>query len=409
MAQKRRRKNEAPGSRNTRAPSGGSRGSRRGKAAKVKGTGTPNVRYAVVGLGWFAQTAILPAFAHAKKNSELAALFSEDPRKLKTLGRRYRIPSENRFSTAAFEEGLRAAEIDAVYIATPNDKHREFAVRAADAGVHVLCEKPMAVTVDECEDMIRAAERNRVKLMVAYRLHFERANLEAVSIVNSGKIGEPRLYASVFCNDVKDRDNIRLNPIEKGGGTLYDIGIYCLNAARYLFRSEPVEVLAMSASGKDPRFRRTDEMTSAILKFPKERLATFTSSFGAAASHFYDVHGTKGSLRVEPAFEFAEGMAHRLKIGERERKRKFPPRDQIAAEILSFSSCIREDREPEPSGREGLADVRVIRALYESARSGKAVTLPPFRKDSRPSLRQEIRRPPTREPELVDVDKPSGS
>lgn len=366
------------------------------------------IRYAVVGLGWFAQTAILPAFAHARKNSELRAFFSEDPRKLAALGRRYGVPPERRFSMDDFERGLRAAEIDAVYIATPNDRHREFAVRAATAGVHVLCEKPMAVTVEECEEMIRAARENRVKLMVAYRLHFERANLEAVEIVNSGKLGEPRIYASVFCNDVKDPDNIRLGPIEKGGGTLYDIGIYCLNAARYLFRAEPVEVLAMSGNGGDPRFRRTDEMTSAILKFPEERLASFTSSFGAAASHFYDVYGTKGSLRVEPAFEFAEGMAHRLKVGDRERKKKFVPRDQVAPEILSFSACILEDREPEPSGREGLADVRVILALYESARTGRAVRLPPFEKDQRPSLRQEIRRPPTREPELVAVDKPSG-
>jgi len=365
------------------------------------------IRYGVVGLGWFAQTAILPAFAHAKKNSELAALFSEDPKKLEALGRKYRVPKENRFSIEDFEEGLSASGVDAVYIATPNDLHREFTVRAARAGVHVLCEKPMAVTERECEEMIGAADKGGVKLMIAYRLHFERGNLEAVEIVNSGKLGEPRIYASVFCNNVKDRDNIRLNPIEKGGGTLYDIGIYCLNAARYLFRSEPVEVVAVSANGGDPRFSQIDEMTSAILKFPGERLATFTSSFGAASAHFYDVYGTKGRLRVEPAFEFAEGMGHELKIGERKRTKNFAARDQVAPEILSFSECILEDREPEPSGREGLADVRVIRALYESARTGRPMRLAPFEKRSRPSLEQEIRRPPTREPELVGVGKPS--
>lgn len=385
---------------------GASRKTGRGKARA--GRPPRKIRYAVVGLGWFAQTAILPAFAHAGRNSELAALFSEDPKKLDALGRRYRVPRERRFSTDAFEDGLKAAGIDAVYVATPNDSHREFTVRAARAGVHVLCEKPMAVTEDECEEMIRTASENRVKLMIAYRLHFDRCNLEAVEIVNSGKIGEPRIYASVFCNDVKDPDNIRLNPIEKGGGTLYDIGIYCLNAARYLFRSEPVEVFAMSANGGDNRFRKTDEMTSAVLRFPGERLATFTSSFGAAAAHFYDVHGTKGSLRVEPAFEFTEGMARRLKIGERTKTKKFSARDQVAPEILFFADCILQDRDPEPSGLEGLADVRVIRALYESARTGRVLRLAPFQKKKRPSLAQEIRRPPTREPELVAVDKPSG-
>ena len=380
---------------------------RKGTDRKKDSGANRRVRYGVVGLGWFAQTAILPAFAHAKKNSELAALFSEDPKKLEALGRKYRVPRESRFSTDDLEEGLASARVDAVYIATPNDLHREYTVRAARAGAHVLCEKPMAVTERDCEEMIRAADKAGVKLMIAYRLHFERGNLEAVEIVNSGKLGEPRIYASVFCNDVKDPDNIRLNPVEKGGGTLYDIGIYCLNAARYLFRSEPVEVVAISASGDDPRFSETDEMTSAILRFPGERLATFTSSFGAASSHFYDVYGTRGRLRVEPAFEFAEGMAHELKIGERKRTKKFAARDQVAPEILSFSECILEDREPEPSGREGLADVRVIRALYESARTGRPVRLGRFEKRTRPSLEQEVRRPPTQEPELVGVDKPS--
>ena len=379
----------------------------RKKQPAKKASGKRRIRYGVVGLGWFAQTAILPAFAHAKENAELAALFSEDPDKLKALGRKYRIPSDRLFSTDDLEDGIASSGIDAVYIATPNHLHREFTVRAARAGVHVLCEKPMAVTERECEEMIRAARDAGVKLMIAYRLHFERGNLEAVEIVNSGKLGEPRIYASVFCNDVKDPDNIRLGPIEKGGGTLYDIGIYCLNAARYLFRAEPEEVVAISASGGDPRFSESDEMTSAILKFPGERLATFTSSFGAASSHFYDVYGTKGRLRVEPAFEFAEGMAHELKIGERKTKRKFPARDQVAPEILYFSDCILHDRAPEPSGREGLADVRVIRALYESARTGRPVRLEPFQKKTRPSLEQEVRRPPTREPELVGVDKPS--
>ena len=379
-----------------------------GRKKRVKRpSGERRIRYGVVGLGWFAQTAILPAFAHAKKNSELAALFSEDPRKLRALGRKYRIPADRLFATEDLENGLASSGVDAVYIATPNDLHREFTVRAARAGVHVLCEKPMAVTERECEEMIRAASEAGVKLMIAYRLHFERGNLEAVKIVNSGKLGEPRIYASVFCNNVKDPDNIRLNPIEKGGGTLYDIGIYCLNASRYLFRSEPEEVVAMSANSGDPRFSEMDEMTSAILKFPGERLATFTSSFGAASSHFYDVYGTKGRLRVEPAFEFAEGMGHELTIGERKTKKKFSARDQVAPEILSFSECILKDREPEPSGREGLADVRVIRALYESARTGRPVRLEPFRKKARPSLAQEVRRPPTREPELVGVDKPS--
>jgi predicted dehydrogenase len=366
------------------------------------------VRYAVVGLGWFAQTAILPAFAHASRNSKLVALFSGDAEKRRKIGRKYGIEPGRLFGYDELDKALGSGEIDAVYIAVPNDRHMEYTVRAARAGAHVLCEKPMAVTQEECESMIEAAEANGVRLMIAYRLHFERANLEAVEIVQSGKLGEPRIYNSIFCNDVRDPDNIRLNPIEKGGGTLYDIGIYCLNAARYLFRSEPEEVFAMSESSEDPRFRRADEMTTAVMKFPGHRLATFTSSFGAASSHHYEVFGTKGSLRVEPAFEFAQPMKHRVKIGERTREKTFERRDQIAPEILTFSDCILKGTDPEASGREGLADVRVIRALYESARTGKPVRLSRYEKRRRPSLKQEIHRPPVGRQRLIGVDAPSG-
>ncbi|MEP6767667.1 MAG: Gfo/Idh/MocA family oxidoreductase [Acidobacteriota bacterium] len=374
----------------------------------ARGRASKKVRYGVVGLGWFAQVAILPAFAHAGRNSELVALFSDDAEKLRKLGRKYRIDRERLYAYDRYDEVLRSGEIDAVYIAVPNHLHRDYTIRAARAGVHVLCEKPMAVTEKDCEAMIRACANNGVKLMIAYRLHFERANLEAVALVQSGRLGEPRIYNSIFCNDVQDLDNIRLNPIDEGGGTLYDIGIYCLNAARSLFRSEPEEVLAISARNDDPRFKKIDEMTSAVMKFPGNRLATFTSSFGAASSHHYDVFGTKGSLRVEPAFEFAEGMTHRVKIGEKTREKEFQERDQIAPEILTFSECVTTGRDPEPSGREGLADVRVIRALYRSAKTGRPVKLPPFAKPVRPGFEQEVHRPPVGHQKLIEVDAPSG-
>lgn len=364
------------------------------------------IRYGVVGLGWFAQTAVLPAFAHARNNSELVALFSNEPEKLKKLGRKYGVSGQHSYEE--YDDALTSGEIDAVYIALPNNLHRDYTERAAKRGVHVLCEKPMAVTEEDCQAMIRVADKNGVKLMIAYRLHFEMANLKAVEIVNSGGVGEPRIFHSVFANEVRDTDNIRLSPIFEGGGTLYDIGIYCINAARYLFRSEPTEVAAFSANNGQARFSKCDEMTSAILRFPGERLATFTSSFGAASHHFYEVVGTKGNLRVEPAFEFAQGIGHRLTVGNRTQTRKFPKRDQVAPELIYFSECIRENREPEPSGTEGLADVRVIRALTRSAQTGRPVKLPEFEKKKRPSMKQEIRRPPVPEPELVGADKPSG-
>ncbi len=373
-------------------------------ARASKQPGSKKVRYAVVGLGHIAQVAVLPAFAHAE-NAELTALVSDDPEKLEKLGRRYKVKA--RFSYDQFEDCLKTGLVDAVYIALPNHLHREYTERAARAGVHVLCEKPLAVTEEDCLSMIRTCEENDVKLMVAYRLHFEEASLKAIDLVQGGRVGEPRLFESVFTMQVKDGD-IRLNPRELGGGPLYDIGVYCINAVRNLFGAEPMEVVAFSANNGERRFQQCEEMTSAILRFPgRERLASFTCGFNGTDVGTYRVVGTKGELVMDPAYEYAEGLTQRVTIDGRTRERTFPKRDQFAPELISFSECILTGAAPEPSGWEGLADVRVIRALYRSADTGQPVTLPPFSKEDRPSLDQEIRRPAVRKPDLVNTEAPS--
>jgi len=362
------------------------------------------IRYAVVGLGHIAQTAVLPAFRHAGGNSTLAALVSGDPEKLAQLGRRYKV--DLLYSYDEYDECLRSGQVDAVYITLPNSLHREYAVRAARAGVHVLCEKPMAVTEAECRAMIRAARENQIKLMVAYRLHFEAANLKAVEIVKSGKLGDPRIFHSIFAMQVKE-GNIRTKD-HLGGGSIYDLGVYCVNAARYVFQDEPYQVLAAGARRRDPRFKEIDEMTSAILRFAGDRLAVFTSSFGATDVSMYEIVGTRGKLRLEPAYEYAMGLKHQLTIDGKTQERRFSKRDQFAPELIYFSSCILKNIEPEPSGEEGLADVRVIEALYRSARTGKAVTIRTTARRKRPTMRQEMRRPPiARPPELVHAESAS--
>ena len=362
------------------------------------------IRYGVVGLGHIAQVAVLPAFAHAE-NSELVALVSDDPEKLEKLGRRYKVKA--RFSYDQFDECLQSGSLDAVYIALPNHLHREYTERAARAGVHVLCEKPMAVTEEDCLAMIRAADENGVKLMVAYRLHFEEANLKAIELVQGGKLGDPRLFESVFTMQVKPGD-IRLNARELGGGPLYDIGVYCINAVRNIFGAEPMEVVAFSANNGEPRFQQCEEMTGAILRFPgRERLASFTCSFNGADVSTYRVVGTKGELVMDPAYEYAGELKQRVTVDGRARERSFPKRDQFAPELISFSECILTGAAPEPSGWEGLADVRVIRALYRSTDTGQPVALEPFTREDRSSLEQEIRRPPVSKPDLVNTESPT--
>ena len=357
------------------------------------------IRYAVVGLGHIAQVAVLPAFGNARRNSKLAAIVSSDPVKRDELSGKYGV--ERAYSYEQYDACLKSG-IDAVYISVPNHLHCEYAERAARAGVHVLCEKPMAVTEEECLRMTRAARDGGVRLMVAYRLHFERANLEAIEVARSGRIGEPRLFNSTFAMQVVP-GNIRLRR-ETGGGVLYDIGIYCINAARGLFRDEPVEVAALAAG----RSGEVEESVSAVLRFPGERLAGFTASFGAARVSEYRIVGTKGELALDPAYEYAKPLKHRLTIDGEPRERRFAKRDQFAPELLYFSDCLLQNREPEPSAEEGLADVRVIRALYRSIETGRPVELARFERRERQSLEQEIRRPPIDKPAVVHAQAPSG-
>jgi predicted dehydrogenase len=364
-------------------------------------TSEGKVRYAVVGLGYIAQAAILPAFKNASKNSVLTTLVSDDPRKLRSLGRKYGV--KRLFDYNGYKEALQ--EVDAVFIALPNTLHLAYTELAAQAGVHVLCEKPLAMTVADCETMIETCRDAGVRLMTAYRLHFERATLEAIEIAQT-KLGELRMFTAAFANEV-EAGNIRLK--EGEGGALFDIGIYCINAARSLFRAEPEEVFALEASRKDARFKSVPEMISVTMRFPKDRLAIFTCSFGAASAGWYEIRGTRGALCVDPAFEFAEALEHTLTIGERTTSRKFSARDQFAPEILHFSDCIRVGRDPEPSGEEGLADVRVMEAIEQSLRSGKPVRLPAFDRSKRPSMRQEIARPAVRKAKLVHAKPPSGA
>jgi predicted dehydrogenase len=355
------------------------------------------VRYAVVGLGHIAQVAVLPAFRHARRNSRLVALVSDDARKRRLVAGKYRV--DQTYSYDQYEECLE--RVDAVYIALPNSMHAEYTIRAARAGVHVLCEKPMAVTTAECRAMIAACRRHRVKLMIAYRLHFEEITLRMIDLVRSGRIGDPKLFNSSFALTVR-RGNIRARP-ELGGGSLYDIGVYCINAARHLFRSEPSEVTAISVNSGAANVKEIDESTGALLRFRGERVAAFVTSFNAADVGWYQIVGTKGDVSVDPAYEYAEGLSYRLTVNGKTTRVRIGKRDQFAPELLYFSDCIRKNREPEPSGYEGRQDVRIVEALYKSARIGKAVSIPPYRPAKQPSGRQRIVRPGIPEPSVVNA------
>ena len=252
--------------------------------------------------------------------------------------------------------------------------------------------------------MMRAAAENNVKLMIAYRLHFNDANLHAVRTAKSGDLGDLRYFGSLFGLQVKE-GNVRTRK-DLGGGTLFDIGIYCINAARYLFRDEPIEVVGLTANNGERRFAEVDEMTGVVMRFPHERLATFMCSFGSTDVSHYDLVGTKCRVRLENAYEYQGEIKCVTTIGEKQTEKTFKPGDQFAPELIYFSDCIIHDRAPEPSGNEGLADVRIINAIYESAEIGRAVRVEPVPKKRRPDETMQIKRPPVKKPEAVGASAP---
>jgi predicted dehydrogenase len=359
---------------------------------------TSKVRYAVVGAGNITQVAVLPAFAHAKKTCELVAIVSGDAEKRAELRKRYDIEVDGDYDE--LESVLERAEVDAVYIATPNADHKALVLRAAAAGVHVLCEKPLTTSVADARDVIDACDRAGVKLMVAYRLHFEEASLKAIEIAKSGKLGEPRIFDSFFSHVVRP-DDIR-QQAEAGGGAVLDLGVYCINAARNLFQAEPIEVFA-TVQEKDG----VDDTTTAILRFPGERVAMFTVSNSTAGVSSYRIAGSKGDLRVEPAYEYSERLEHHLTIEGKTKTESFSKRDQFAPELEYFARCILEDRTPEPDGHEGLHDLRVIEAVLESAKQRHAIRLEPLQDTRYPTMAQEDKKPPVGKQRTVNAPSPS--
>ena len=252
--------------------------------------------------------------------------------------------------------------------------------------------------------MIAACRKAKVKLMIAYRLHFEALNLAAIDMARSGQLGELKFFNSSFAMTVR-RGDIRTKRAY-GGGTLYDIGVYCINAARNLFRAEPTQVSAVSVNSGLASLAEIDETTAATLRFGDDRVATFVTSFNAADVASYRIVGTKGHLHADPAYEYAEGLEYTLTIDGKTTEEVVGKRDQFAPELLYFSDCILNDREPEPSGEEGLQDVRIVQALYDRRRTGDAVH-PTVSEATRPTSRQRITRPGVRKPPLIKVQSAS--
>jgi len=352
------------------------------------------IGFAVVGLGQLAQAAVLPAFARAKRHARLVALVSQTEEKRSRLAAAYRVP--HAFSFEQLDACLAHPDVEALYVALPNALHAQVTERAARAGVHVLCERPMATSEEECRAMISACREAEVRLMIAYRSHFDRATLAMLEAAQSGGLGEPRLYSAEFGYPL----GVGAARAQRGvgSGVAWDAGISCINSARLLFGDEPVEVTAFSGAGSDRRSKETSEAIAVILRFPDDRLATFVCSHRVSPVSALRLVGEHGELRMENPFQYAPDRVLRLRTEAGQRVRRFAAHDQFAAELVAFARAVRKGVEPEPSGEEGLADVRVVRAVLESAQSGRAVQLEPFARSHRPHPEQAISTPRLKAP-----------
>lgn len=324
------------------------------------------IRYGIVALGSISQEALMPGVEHTG-NSSMTALVTSDPEKARQLGERYGI--KHSYSYEQFPDLIASGEVDALYIATPNWRHAEFAVPALEAGIHVLLEKPMEINSAECQKIIAAAERSGAKLMIAYRLHFEPATIAAIEKIRSGALGQVHLFSSVFSQMVDPANHRVKNGIE--AGPLFDMGPYPINGVRNLFESEPLEAFATASRHPESGFGDLDDTLSVILRFSENRLAQFSISYYASAANSYTISGTKGILEVNPAYIYGKPLEHFSVIAEDEKHESFKNTDHFGGELKYFSDCILNNRTPEPDGYEGLADVRVIEAIVRSLSSGR--------------------------------------
>ncbi len=337
---------------------------------------TKRIGYVVVGLGSISEIAVLPAFRRSKK-SKLVALVSHDRGRAEQLGKKFGV--KQCYAYENYDECLAQPDVDAVFIASVNGAHAEQTIRAAVAGKHVLCEKPMANTVGDCRRMVEACKQNRVRLMIAYRKYFEPGSKALKKLVISGKLGRLKHIFSTYTETV-DPNKARawqLNRRLAGGGSLMDLGIYCVNNMRWLAGSNPMEATAHAWTDDPKRFSEVEDNIAFRVTHPGGLVCQGTSSYSAVAASFVQVHGEKGWAALNPAFAFEEERRLFGKIQGRWFEQKFKVIDEFVLELDGFADCIRLGRDPEPDGMEGLRDIATVQAIYRSARENRTIAIDP--------------------------------
>ena len=337
---------------------------------------------AVVGLGTLALENIIPAFGEAK-SVRLAALVSGEPDKMRAVAVEHGVPERSLYTYDTFDRIRDDPGIDIVYIVLPNALHAPFTIRAARAGKHVLCEKPMAATVAEAESMVDACRAADRRLMIAYRLQYTPEHRTIIDMARSRVFGAVRLIEAV--NGQNDAANGQWRQIKAlaGGGSLPDVGLYCLNAFRYITGEEPTLVTGqVTRPTDDPRFREVEDIALFTLRFPSGIIGQGSCGYSFHESRWLRVQAETGWFGLDPAFGYdnltvdINRKAGRASATE---TRRFTPMNQFAGEMDAFAASLQAGLEPRTGGAEGLQDMRIMAAIYQSAATGRPVPMPAAR------------------------------
>ena len=330
------------------------------------------VGFAVVGLGELAVEQILPAFALCQ-HAVPVALVSGHRDKAAKIADHYGIDPKKIYDYGNYEDLRNDPAVEVIYIVLPNSMHPEFTIRGFAAGKHILCEKPMCVTVDDAEKMIAAGKAANKKLMIAYRLRYEPYNQKAIELMRNGTFGPVQVFTAENLQTTR-APNIRLST-KTGGGPLGDVGVYCINAARYITGEEPVAASGMQfADPKLEQFREVPQTVVCTLRFPSGAIAQCSAGFNSTRSERFRVSGTRGWLQLDPAFGYV-GQRLKTSDGDSETELTLPHVNHFAKEMDHFAECVLNDTAPLTPGEEGLRDMRVVEAVKKSIAEGREVTL----------------------------------
>jgi predicted dehydrogenase len=322
------------------------------------------IRVALIGLGYYAEHRLAPGLVESKY-CELAGIVTGTPAKAEKWKKQHNLPDKNIYNYQNFDQIADNKDIDAIYAVLPNSMHAEFVIRGAKAGKHCITEKPMALNVKECEQMIDACKKANVRLFVGYRLHFEPHNMEVRRLAQTKELGKLKLLETADGFKIGDPTQWRLKKALAGGGAMYDVGVYAIQGARYASGEEPTYVTAQEFKTDPVKFKEVDETIFWQMEFPSGAVCTSVTTYASSTERLYASY-ENGWIELRPAYGYGplSGKTNKGPLN-------LPHTNHQALQFDAMGQAILENKEITATGEEGLRDMKVMDAIYRAVKSGK--------------------------------------